>query len=188
MTELGGGQPMYPVYQPVAPALGRPGVTTTAAILGFVQAGLAILGGLITMFAAAGASAEERDVRYGPDPFRAEVAAHLSLTTVLAAVVMLGSGVAIAGSVTLLGGRNRNLYLAGMGLQLAFCVAYFALCAVAINNIDEVRAVETADNPGFGFMVAAVLFAVLPILGLVFASVGSTTRFLQVKGLDPNQR
>lgn len=183
-----GGQPGYPVYQPMAVAPGRPGVTTTAAVLGFVQAGLAILGGLVTLFGAAGASEEERDVRYGPDPFRAEVAAHVGIATVLAIVVMLGSGLAIAGAVTLLGGRARVLYLAGMGLQLGFCVAYFALSAVAIHNVNEVRVAVTADNPGFGFMVTAVCFAVMPILGLAFASVSSTTRFLQVKAAGTNRR
>jgi len=184
MTELG-GVPSYPVYQPVTPVVaGRPGLTTTAVVLGFVQAGLGILGGLITLFGAAGASAEERDVRYAPDPFRAEVAAHLGLTSVLAVVVMLGSGLLIAGAVTLTGGRDRIFYLAGMALQLGFCIAYFALSAVAIHNVEQVR----ADSPGYGFMVAAVLFAVLPVLGLVFASVASTTKFLQVKGLETNRR
>ena len=186
MTELG-GQPGYAVYQPVAPAPARPGLTTAAVVLGFVQAGLAILGGLVTMFGAMGASAEERDVRYGPDPFRAEVAAHLGLATTLGVVVMLGSGVLIAGAVILTSGRARVLYLVGMGLQLASCVAYFALSAVAIHDANEVRA-QTAESPGYGFMVAAVCFAVLPVLGLVFASVGSTTKFLQVKGLESNRR
>ncbi|TDP91176.1 hypothetical protein [Labedaea rhizosphaerae] len=186
MTELD-GPVSYPVYPPVTPAPGRPGITTAAVVLGFVQAGLAMLGGLVTLFGALGASAEERDVRYGPDPFRAEVAAHLGLATALAVVVMLGSGLLIAGAVTLTSGRERVLYLAGMGLQLAFCIAYFALSAVAIHDANEVRA-QTAESPGFGFMVAAVCFAVLPVLGLVFASVASTTKFLQVKGLESNRR
>ena len=184
------GVPGFPVYQqPVRPGWQRPGLTTTAAVLGFVQAGLAIFGGLITLVAALGSVADEGDLRSGTDPLGAEIVDNLALTTIVGALVVLGSGVTIAGSVLLTSGRGRIFYLAGMALQLAFCVLYFTLGAIAAHRIEAARGpFGRPENPAYGFMVIAVFFAVLPILGLVFASVRTTTEFLRAKSDDPNLR
>lgn len=184
------GVPGLPVYQAMRPGWQRPGLTTAAAVLGFVQAGLAIFGGLITLVAALGSAVDDAaDLRSGTDPLGAEVAQNLALTTVVGALVVLGGGVAIAGSVLLIGGRDRVFYVVGMALQLAFCILYFTLGAIVAHRIDQLRGpFGRPDNPAYGFMVIAVFFAVLPIVGLVFASVRTSTQFLRATAADPDGR
>lgn len=171
--------PPPPVWQPQPPRRARPGVTTAAAVLGFVQAGLAILGGVFTVFGAAGASAEEREAMALPDAFRTEVADHIGLLTIVGIVVIAGSGVLIGGSVTLLSGRNRPLYLSGMALQLALSVCYLVMCVIAQS--------DDADE-GAGFAVVAVLYAVMPVIGMSLSAGSSTKVFLQATSEDERHR
>lgn len=165
----------WPAHQPVPmmppPGSRRPGITTTASVLGFVQAGLAIVGGLFVLIGSLAAAG-----RVDAVGFDAAVADQVAVFVCVAIIQLAGCGMLIAGSVVLLSGRSRHLYMSGMAVQLALCVTYVALAGIQLSR----NSTPTEDDPSGGFIVLAVLFLVMPILGLAFAASASTSRFLQV--------
>jgi hypothetical protein len=169
-----GGQPPGYGAMPSAPPeysagpIGRPGTATAAAVLAFVQAGLTAIPGVLQLINA------PKNGGLGGNP-------PTGVMVIVAIAEVLGVALLIVGGVQLLGGRSRNIIMAGAALELALCV-YWVIWAASLSSTlagDEDFAVA-AMNTGKGVLIGfAIFFAVMPTITLIMSAGASTTQFLQ---------
>jgi hypothetical protein len=119
------GQPGYGAMPPAPPEytggpVARPGTVTTAAVLGFVQAGLTIIATIILMI---GLAAVQDVVNDAESINGVDVdGGGLALLWIAGIVALVGAGLLIWGSVKALSGTAGNLLVIAAGLQIVLCV------------------------------------------------------------------
>ncbi|RSM81281.1 hypothetical protein DMH04_28220 [Kibdelosporangium aridum] len=169
-----GGQPMYqqPAYAAGPggygmgygqPLYARPGSATGAAVLGFIQAGLTLITtGLVFfgLFGSASAQGSGAAIAWG-----------------LAIAQLLGLLLLIFGSVQLLSGTSRVLYLVGAVVELAIS-AYYLVSILAIDTSDAILP-EFAQDLKTAFAVVPVIFAIMPLIGLILALGSATSDYVR---------
>jgi hypothetical protein len=160
--QSGGMQALpYAPQQGGGPAA-RPGVVTSAAVLGFVQAGITTI---TTIMVLAGLSSSAVD--------GTAFATNLTVGLVQAAGVVL----LVLGGVQIMGGKNRGVLIGGAVLEIlitAFYVVMFAF--IPTLGIDVFSGAKTF------LIIVTLLFAVMPIISLVQALSGSATAWFQARG------
>jgi hypothetical protein len=167
-----GGQPVYagqpyPQQQPgYGPApVEKPGAVTGAAVLGFIQAGLTLITTGILFFGLIGTSSTASAA--GTDT---------TMGWVVALAQLAGLVLLIFGAVQLMSGTSRGLYLIGAGVELAICL-YYLISIVAsdtggLSVLADMKAAAT---------VIPIVFAVMPLIGLILALGQGTSRYIQAK-------
>jgi hypothetical protein len=162
-----GAMPSAPPEYSAGP-IRRPGTATAAAVLAFVQAGLTLIPGVLQLINA------PKNGGLGGNP-------PTGVMVVVAIAEVLGAALLIFGGVQLLGGKSRNIIIAGAALELALCV-YWIIWAASLSATlagDEDFAVA-AMNAGKGVLIGfAIFFAVMPTITLIMSVGASTTQFLQ---------
>ncbi|MFC0108549.1 hypothetical protein [Kibdelosporangium aridum] len=169
-----GGQPMYqqPGYPPGPGGYGmgygqplnvRPGSVTGAAVLGFIQAGLTLITTGIVFFGL-----------FSSASFQDSGAA---MAWGLAVAQLLGLLLLIFGSVQLLSGTSRVLYIAGVVVELAIS-AYYLVSILAIDTSDAILP-EFVQDIKAAFAVVPVIFAIMPLIGLIMALGSATSDYLR---------
>lgn len=164
-----GGQPAYPAqpypagpggygYQPSA----RPGSVTGAAVLGFIQAGITLITtgilfvGLFGTVSAQGSGA--------------------AVSWAVAIAQLAGLVLLIFGAVQLMSGTSRVLYVVGVVLELVVC-AYYLISLLAIDTGNSVLSDQFQDMKN-AMAVIPVVFAVMPLIGLVLAMGSAASQYL----------
>lgn len=169
------GQPPYPGYpvptgypgygysgyppQPQGPQ--RPGLVVAAAVLGYVNAGLLIVGGFLLLFGATIVNDIENAVDSGTD--------YATEAALLGVGNMIAAGLLIAGAVMFSGAKpvGRLLLAVGNGIVLALAVYWF------LRFTDD-----RFNDVGSGFLVWGSLYATLAVLSLAFSFTGAINRWL----------
>lgn len=123
-----GGYPQQGGYgaMPQAPQeyggpVARPGGTTAAAVLAFVQAGITLIttGILAIALAAIADLANDQAVT---DAGGVDISASLTEAWIITVVQLIGVGLLIFGGVKLMSGTAGPLFLIAVGLQIALCI------------------------------------------------------------------
>jgi hypothetical protein len=138
------GYQLVPMY-PARPA--KPGAAVAASVLGYVQGGLAIFGGIILLSATSTAD------NFG---FNSRLSSEL---TVVGILILVTGGLLIAGATTMLN-RRTGLLAVGCALSIAISV-YFVI--------------KLADFVGGGSIWVPIVYAILPIISAAL-SMGSEVR------------
>jgi hypothetical protein len=162
-----GGYPQAPGYQqgyggmPAAPEerggggpVRRPGVTTAAAVLAFVQSGLTLITTGILLLAVAALESVEEDARAGGMDLRAGI----TELWIISIVQVIGIALLIWGGVKLMSGTSLPVFIAACGLQVVLCVYWL------------VRS-EQAFVP--------LLLIVMPIVALALALGGASREYVR---------
>lgn len=146
--------PPMPVHESGRPR--RPGALTAASVLGFVHAGLSIVGGLVLLFAFAVVDAEDRASDAG---------------AVLVAVLFQFAvcGFLIHASVVLLRGRSRQLFQACTACMIALSVFYFFIYIERLSQVPDDALYAGGKDELSGSLVVPVVFAALAIVALCLA-------------------
>ncbi|HEU5469069.1 MAG TPA: hypothetical protein VFV67_00330 [Actinophytocola sp.] len=156
-----GGLPQAPPDYGQGGPVGRPGSATAAAVLGFVQAGITTLTTLLLFLGLA----QVGDVA---DTSGVAIAWAIALGQ-LAGIVLL-----IWGGVQLMSGAGRALFLAGAALEIVLSLVWLIRFAAA-----ETAGFSLAENvQSFGVFMA-IIFAIMPVIGLILAMGGATTQYVQ---------
>jgi hypothetical protein len=172
-----GGQPVY-AGQPYPQGQGgyggggygqapieKPGSVTGAAVLGFIQAGITLITTAIIFFGLIGtASVQSGDAAIG---------------WIVAFAQLAGLILLIFGAVQLMSGTNRMLYLVGVIVELLIC-GYYLISIVATDTGGGVLGDQFEDLKA-AMTVIPIVFAVMPVIGLILALGSGTTRWLQAK-------
>ena len=149
--------PMRPLPMPLSHSglPQRPGTLTAASVLGFIHAGLAIVGGLILLFAFAAVDADDRAGDAG---------------AVMVAVVFqfVVCGFLIHASVRLLRGRSRQLFQACMACMVALSLFYFFIYIERLSQVPD-SALGSAREQLSGSVVIPALFAALAVVAVCLA-------------------
>ncbi|MBP2324253.1 hypothetical protein JOF56_004638 [Kibdelosporangium banguiense] len=171
-----GGQPVY-AGQPYPQGQGgygggygpapveKPGGVTGAAVLGFIQAGITLITtGLLFagLFAAGG----------GPG---------IAIGWAVALAQLAGLILLIFGAVQLMSGTNRMLYVIGAILELVICAYYLINIAISDTDTGNAAFSSALGNLKAAATVVPIVFAVMPLIGLILALGSSTTSYLQAK-------
>jgi hypothetical protein len=152
------GQPGYGGMPPAPPEysggpVARPGTVTTAAVLGFVQAGLTIIATIILMI---GLAAVQDVVNDAESINGVDVdGGGLALLWIAGFVALIGAGLLIWGSAKALGGTAGNLLVIAAALQIVLCVFWL---------------IEGAG-------IIPILLIVMPIIALVMSLVGPAKQY-----------
>lgn len=147
--------PMYSIYpDPGAVGRDRPGQVVATAVLGYVEAGLLILTGLI-LFSGSSASSSG-DYGWGAQFAFAGVGD------------MVAAGLLIAGGVAFVGGRRLGRTLVAAGLGLCVLEALFWV-------------IRLSDSSGAIFAGAA-FYLTMPIIGTSLSFAGRVSRWLDTRG------
>jgi hypothetical protein len=150
--------PMYPVYPP-RPVNQRPGTMLAAGVLGFVQAGITAMPTIMLTLVLS--SVETVD----PD-------AQLGLLWGAVVVQFVAFGLLIAGSVQMVGGTSRVMYIVAVAMEILLSV-YWAVCmGLLFEDTTRVWSV-LVGNP---VIVFAVFYAVMPVIGLALAASADVSR------------
>lgn len=166
-----GGQPVY-AGQPYpqqgqmpgygAMSVEKPGTITGAAVLAFIQAGITLITTIILIMGLVNASSVT-DTGLG-EPWAVAIAQFLG-------VILL-----IVGSVQLLNGSSRGLFLAATGLEVVLAIYW----AVRFGVIDT-GGIEAFSNFRNSLIVIAVGFAVMPVIALILGAGSGVGRYVQAK-------
>jgi hypothetical protein len=144
--------PMYPMYPPM-PVNTRPGTMLAAGVLGFVQAGITAAPTIMLTLVLSSVQAV--------DP-----SSHLGLLWGAVVAQFVGFGLLIAGSVQMVSGTSRAMYLVAVTLEILLSV-YWAVCmGLLFEDTSKLWSVLVA-NPVILF---AVFYAVIPVVGLCLAA------------------
>jgi hypothetical protein len=152
------GQPGYGAMPPAPPEytggpVARPGTVTTAAVLGFVQAGITIIATIILMI---GLAAVQDVVNDAESVGGVDIdGGGLGLLWAAGFVALVGAGLLIWGSVKALSGTAGNLLVIAAGLQIVLCVFWL---------------VEGAG-------IIPILLIVMPIISLVMSLGGPAKQY-----------
>nr|WP_157528068.1 hypothetical protein [Kibdelosporangium sp. MJ126-NF4]CEL17139.1 putative membrane protein [Kibdelosporangium sp. MJ126-NF4]CTQ91632.1 putative membrane protein [Kibdelosporangium sp. MJ126-NF4] len=169
-----GGQPMYPAQQQpypggpggYGPGYGqqpgvRPGSVTGAAVLGFIQAGITLITTGILFIGLFGTVSVQ--------------GGEAALGWLIAIAQLAGLVLLIFGAVQLMSGTSRALYLVGVILELVIC-AYYLISFLAIDTGGVVGSqFEDMKN---ALAVVPVIFAIMPLIGLILALGQATTTYV----------
>ncbi|GAB2472516.1 hypothetical protein [Jatrophihabitans fulvus] len=156
------GYPQPYGYPPVGPK--RPGMVIAASVLGYVNAGLLIIAGLVLLFGGALTNsfedASDSGTNYGVE---------LAIDGI---VNFIAAGLIIAGAVIFTGGKTngRTLLAVGNGIVIASAVYWM----VRLSD-------DRFDGAGNGYIVWGVIFAALAILPLAFSFSGAINDWLREK-------
>jgi len=144
--------PMYPMYPPM-PVNTRPGTMVAAGVIGFVQAGITAAPTIMLTLVLSSVQAV--------DP-----SSHLGLLWGAVVAQFVGFGLLIAGSVQMVSGTSRTMYLVAVALEILLSV-YWAVCmGLLFEDTSRLWSVLVA-NPVILF---AVFYAVMPVIGLCLAA------------------
>lgn len=169
-----GGQPVYAGqpypqggYGGYGPApMEKPGSVTGAAVLGFIQAGITLITTAIIFIGLIGtASLQTSDAAIG---------------WIVAFAQLAGLILLIFGAVQLMSGTNRMLYVVGAILELLVC-AYYLINIMGSDTRGSGVFVELAEDMKAAITVIPIVFAVMPVIGLILVLGSGTTRWLQAK-------
>jgi hypothetical protein len=169
-----GGQPVY-AGQPYPQGQGqnhgggygqqapleKPGTITGAAVLGFIQAGITLIATIILAMGLMNAGS---------------VTDGLAEPWVVTIAQFVGVILLIFGSVQLIGGSNRNLYLIAVGLEIVISL-YWAIRFGAADTAG-LAAIENFRN---SLILIAVGFVIMPVIGLILAAGSGTGRYIAAK-------
>lgn len=151
-----GGMPQAPQEYSGGP-IARPGVVMAAAVLAYVQAGITTI---TTILVFIGATNMEGGM--------------VALQLLIGLVQAVGVALLIMGGVQLMGGKSRNILIAGCVVELVLCLFYIILyAAIPSGGIDVIQGAKAVL---IGF---AIFFAIMPTISLVLARNAQTTQFLQ---------
>ena len=168
MTQPYGQQPAFPEYPqhggmpPEQAPMGKPGTITAAAVLGYVQAGITLIptillfAGLVAVSGQAGGEV---------------VLGWLIVLAQLAGCVLL-----IFGGVKLMAGTTRTPYVVAVVLELVICVYYLISIVVS-----DDAGLEFAKDMKAAAMVFPVVFAIMPVIGLVMVLGGTGAQWLAAR-------
>lgn len=145
--------PANPAYRQNPLTTVRPGSATAAAVLGFVQAGLTLCTTIVILFVLASVPAT---VDTG----------ELTLAWIVTIAQAAGAGMLIYGSVQLLGGVDRMIYLVAAGIEVAICLYYL----VRILSADVSDTLPSTVDGRPALAVFPILFAAMPVVGLGLAA------------------
>jgi hypothetical protein len=151
-----GGLPQAPPDQGHGGPVTRPGSATAAAVLGFVQGGITTITTLLIIAGLVSADAQ------------ASVGGWLLAIAQTAGIVLL-----IWGGVKLMTGGGRGIFLAGAVLELLIC-GYYIIRFVTVDT-GGFKLAEDFKSAG---VLIALIFAVMPAIGLILSMGGATTQFL----------
>lgn len=157
-----GGMPAAPQEYGGGP-VARPGGTTAAAVLSFVQAGVTLITTAVLMIALAAL----QDLADGVEE---ETAGGIALSGALAEfwavsiVQLVGVGLLIAGGVKALGGTGGTLFLVAVGLQIVLCVYWL------------IRIVTNEGSP-----LMPLILIVMPIIALAMALSAANKEYVRYK-------
>jgi hypothetical protein len=171
-----GGQPVY-AGQPYPQGGGgygsgynqapveKPGSVTGAAVLGFIQAGITLITTAILFFGLIGTQSVQTS--------------ETTMGWVIAFAQLAGLILLIFGAVQLLSGSNRLLYIVGAVVELAICVYYL----VNILGADTGGGVlgDQFEDLQAAMTVIPIVFAVMPLIGLILALGSGTSRWIAAK-------
>ncbi|GAB3904941.1 hypothetical protein ACFQ1S_31980 [Kibdelosporangium lantanae] len=144
--------PPYPVYPP-PPVNTRPGTMLAAGVLGFVQAGLTLAPTFVLMLVLSSVEAVNPQ-------------AHLDLLWGAVIAQFVGFGLLVAGSVQMVSGTSRAIYLVAVTLEILLSV-YWAVCiGLLFEDTAKVWSV-LVTNPVILF---AAFYGVIPVIGLCLAA------------------
>src|SRR5262249_30303177 len=127
------------------------------AVLGFVQAGITTVTTLLIFAGLVNAKDEASAIGW-----------------VLALAQTAGIVLLIWGGVKLMSGGGRGVFLAGTVLELLIC-AFYIIRFLAVDT-GGFKLAEDFKSAG---VLIALLFAVMPAIGLILSMGGATTEFLQ---------
>lgn len=136
----------------------KPGAVTGSAVLGFIQAGLTLISTALLFIGVAGSGSDA--------PAELWIVAIVQL----AGIVLL-----IFGSVQLMGGQKRSLYLVAVLLQIAISLYWLIRALIGLGG--------AFDLPGVGravgvLIVIVAVFTIAPLIGLILSLGSSVTRYL----------
>lgn len=168
-----GGYPQQAPGYPMAPHYGhhqqlpveKPGSVTGAAVLGFIQAGITLITTALIFIGllAAGSDGDGGELALG----------WLVALAQTAGIVLL-----IFGAVQLLSGTSRALYVTGAGIEIAVSLYYFIrIVAADSGGIGKLEDIKAAGS------VIPIMFAVLPVIGLILALGSACTRYLRARAV-----
>jgi hypothetical protein len=144
--------PMYPVYPP-RPVNTRPGTMLAAGVLGFVQAGITGVPTFMLTLVLSSVQAVNPGAQLG-----------LLWGAVVAQFVAFG--LLIAGSVQMVAGTSRVMYLVAVTMEILLSV-YWAVCmGLLFEDTSRVWSVLVGNQE----IVFAVFYAVMPVIGLALAA------------------
>jgi hypothetical protein len=138
-----GGMPPAP-QEYGSGAVARPGTTTAAAVLAFVQAGITLVCTVLVMIGLGAVSAANDDDTIGG----VDIGGALAFGWIVSIAGLVGGGLLIWGAVKALSGTAGNLLVIAAAVQIVLCLAWLI---------------------GLGGGVVAILLAVMPIIILVLA-------------------
>jgi hypothetical protein len=136
-----GGMPPAPQEYSAGP-VARPGTTTTAAVLSFVQGGLTLICSIILMAGLGALTSAANDESIGGIDVNGGMLAFL---WILAIVGLVGAGLLIWAGVKALSGTSGPLMLIANGLQILLCIVWLIQ----------------------GGGIISILLAVMPIISIV---------------------
>jgi hypothetical protein len=139
----------------------KPGTVTGAAVLAFIQAGITLITTGIIFIGLLGTASAEVDQTQG---------------WVLAFAQLIGLILLIVGSVQLMSGSSKVLYLVAVILELGICAFYL----VQILGADAGGISALEDMQGAATVIP-IVFAVLPLIGLFLALGKGTGAYIQAK-------
>lgn len=139
----------------------KPGAVTGAAVLAFIQAGITLITTGIIFFGLIGTASSDVDQTQG---------------WIVAFAQLAGLVLLILGAVQLMSGSSRVVYLVAVILELAICGYY--LVTILSADAGGISALE--DMKGAATVIP-VVFAVMPLIGLILALGSGTSRFIQAK-------
>jgi len=113
-----GGMPPAPQEYSAGP-VARPGTSTAAAVLAFVQGGLTLISVIILMAGLGALSSIDNDSTVGGIDVNDGM---LALLWVAAIVGLVGAGLLIWGGVKVLSGTAGTMFIIATGLQIALCI------------------------------------------------------------------
>lgn len=135
----------------------KPGTVTGAAVLGYIQAGITLITTGIIFF--------------GLVSTGGTVEGWLIGLAQLAGIVLL-----IFGSVQLMSGTARTIYVAGAALEILISL-YYLVRVLAVDT----GGFEIAEDVQGGLAVIAVFFAIMPAIGLILALGSGTSEYLRMR-------
>ncbi len=147
-----------PSYAPLPPGERRPGTLIAASVLGYVSAGLLILSGLSLLFGASLVDTATQALG-GQNQYSSELALD-GVVNFVAAGLLIGGGVAMITR----NATGRILYGIANGIVVVEAIYWLARW-------------ESRYNVG-GFIVWAVMFMALAVVGVALAFTGECSRWL----------
>jgi hypothetical protein len=157
-----GGMPQAPQEYSGGP-IPRPGGTTAAAVLAFVQGGITLITTGILMIGLAAIANLANDVN-DQSAGGVDISGSLAEAWIVAIVQLIGVGLLIYGGVKLLSGAPGPLFMIAAGLQVVLCIYWLVRSATPI---------------------VPIVLAVMPIVALALTFSGTHKQFVASRSGRP---